>query len=139
MTRNYEMIEARILDALNMLHYSKNWLTSGILTEDLLFKQIEHFKLEDDSNTEHYRYQCLTTYLKSISFFSDDIISIILNLLEADEDVSMASSATITLLKTRSLTDKQFNDVADFLIRTFGEWPLKHISKEISHRKQNTP
>lgn len=133
------MIDRATMEALNTLHYSENWLTSGILTEDFLLKQIEQFELGEDSNTEHYRYKSLIIYLKSIPLFSDDMIGEILNVLESDEDVSMASSATIALLKTKSLTEKQFNDVANFSIQTFGEWLQKHISKEMEYRKQNTP
>jgi len=131
------MLNETTLKALKTLHYTQNWLSSGILTEDLLLKQIEQFKLGEDSNVEHYRYQTLTIYLRSITLFSDDIIGELLNILESDNDVSMASSGTIALLKTKSLTEKQFNDVADFLIQTFGEWSKKHISKEMECRKKD--
>ncbi len=68
--------------------------------------------------------------------FDNNNLRDILKLLGNDIDNSMASSATILILKMQALTNKQFKIVADFL-KTFGDWTTKYIDEAQKERIQN--
>jgi hypothetical protein len=119
---------------LTKLGYSKDWLNNGILTENILTEQYRKLCLGEDDKTEHYRFRTLCDYFKSKAFFDNNILRHILQLLQNDVDISMASSATILLLKNKALTDPQFDTVADFLKATFGERTIKYIDKAKKER-----
>lgn len=123
-------------DMLSKLNYSQYWLDCEVLTESILIEQIKELELGEDNNTEHYRYRTLSNYLKLKASFDNNHLRDILKLLEHDIDKSMASSATILILKMQALTDKQFNVVADFL-GTFGDWTRNYIDKAKKERRQN--
>ena len=116
-----------IQNMLSRLDYSQKWLDCGLLTESMLTEQIKELDSGDDDNTEHYRYRTLTNYLNFQSSFDDPTLRNIIELLRNDPDKSMASSATILLLKSKGLTNEQFDTVADFLITSFGHWTKKYI------------
>lgn len=122
------MVGTTIQNKLSKLGYSQHWLDSGVLTINGLEEQIKELDLGNDYNTEHYRYQTLTNYFKSQSCFDTAILKRVLSLLQSDNDKTMAGSATVDLLRKSSLTDEQFNTVADVL-QTFGGWTIKQIDR----------
>lgn len=122
-----------IYDNLIRLGYAQLWLESGILTDDNLEEQIKELDLGEDDNTEHYRYRTFTNYLNQRTSIDNSILKQIFHLLKIDADKAMANSAAICLLRNPSLTDKQFDTVADFL-QTFGDWAIKYIDKERQQR-----
>ena len=132
------MVDTNIQDRLLKLGYSQLWLDCGVLTEDGLKEQIEELELGEDENTEHYRYRTLIDYFNAQTSFDDNILTQVLQLLRGDSDNAMAGSATVDLLRKASLTDKQFDTVADFL-QTFGNWTIKQIDKARLHRKDRRP
>jgi hypothetical protein len=109
------------------LGYSQDWLNNGILTENILTEQYKQLRLGEDDNTEHYRYRK--------AFFDNNTLRHILQLLQNEADINMASSATILLLKNKALTNPQFDTVADFLKATFGERTIKYIDKAKKERE----
>jgi hypothetical protein len=117
------------------LGYSQDWLNNGILTENILTEQYKQLRLGEDDNTEHYRYRTLGDYFKSKAFFDNNTLRHILQLLQNEADINMASSATILLLKNKALTNPQFDTVADFLKATFGERTIKYIDKAKKERE----
>ena len=129
----YIMVNRTIQDKHLKLGYSQLWLDSGVLTNKSLEEQIKELDLGEDSNTEHYRYRTLTNYFAIQTSFDNITLKQILQLLQSDSDKVMAGSATVILLRKTSLTDEQFNNVADFL-QTFGEWTTKQIDKARQQR-----
>lgn len=127
------MVDTTIQDRLLRLGYSQLWLDSGVLTNDKLEEQIRELDLGEDDNTEHYRYRTLTSYFNRQTFFDNSILNQILRLLQSDSDKTMAGSATADLLRKPSLTDEQFDTVANFL-QTFGEWTTKQIDRARQQR-----
>ena len=130
------MISTKVQEQLFNLGYTKKWLDFGVLTEDKLRDQIKELELGIDDNQEHYRYKTLLTYFNEQTSFDDLEIENVLALLKSDSDKSMASSATLELLKKPFLDNNQFNAVASFL-QTFGDWTKKHIAKAIDQRIKN--
>jgi hypothetical protein len=127
------MSDTTILDKLIRLGYTQLWLDSGLLTIDNLKKQIIELELGEDDNTEHYRYRTFANYFNQQISFDNNILKQILQLLQSDSDKTMAGSATVGLLWKLSLTNEQFDIVADFL-QTFGDWTTKQIDKARQRR-----
>ncbi|AXE17806.1 hypothetical protein DR864_08690 [Runella rosea] len=122
------MVDTTIQDKLLRLGYSQLWLDNGILTIDSLNQQMKELELGEDDNIEHYRYQTFINYFASQAFFDNHSLKQILEILQSDNDKTMAGSATVGLLRKSSLTDEQFNTVADFL-KTFGDWATKQVNR----------
>lgn len=129
----HNMVNTTIQDRLLRLGYSQLWLNSGVLTDENLEAQIKQISLGEDDNTEHYRYRTLTNYFNQQTSFDNTILNKILRLLQSDGDKTMAGSATLDLLKKASLTDEQFDTVADFL-QTFGDRATKQIDRARQQR-----
>lgn len=122
------MVDTTIQDKLLRLGYSRLWLDSGVLTNDQLEKQIEELDTGEDDNTEHYRYRAFTDYFNAQASFDDNALQQVLQLLQNDEDTTMAGAATANLLEKSGLTDEQFDTVAGFL-QTFGNWTAKRVDR----------
>jgi hypothetical protein len=122
------MVDTTIQDRLLRLGYSQFWLDNGVLTIDKLEEQIKELDSGEDDNKEHYRYRTLTNYFNRQTSFNNSVLNQILRLLQSDSDKTMAGSATVNLLKKPSLTDEQFDKVADVL-QTFGDWTTKQIDR----------
>lgn len=122
------MVDTTIQGKLLRLGYSQRWLDSGVLTNNSLERQIKDLGLGEDDKTEHYRYRTLTHFFNAQTFFDNGVLEQILRLLENDNDKTMAGSATVELLRKLSLTDEQFDTVADFL-QTFGDWTTKQVDR----------
>lgn len=122
------MLKTTTLNKLTQLNYSPKWLESGILTEDMLAKQIEELNQGKDTNTEHYRYGVIRDYLQNRENIDDRSLAHVLELMLIDSDQSMSSSILIGLLKKRTLTDEQFVMVVDS-VKTYGNWTFRHIEK----------
>ena len=122
---------------LSKVDYQASWIKYGILTEKELDNQLQELSLGEDTNKEHYRYRTLSSYFKSKEVLSDVEIKQVVNLLRQDPDISMASSALITILKRPLLTDEQFELISETL-KTFGNWTERHIEKQkIIRQKKN--
>ncbi|MES2133138.1 MAG: hypothetical protein V4506_12400 [Bacteroidota bacterium] len=119
---------------LALLKYDQLWLDYEILTLDLLLKQANEFKNGKDENTEHYRYATFKNYLQTQSFLSEQLITNLIDIIKIDSDISMASSMAINLLKTKTLTESEFNTVTDFLKRSFSNNMQKYIDRETVSR-----
>lgn len=128
------MVDTTIQNKLLRLGYSQLWLDSGILTIDNLEKQIKELNLGEDENTEHYRYRTFINYFHQQASFENNTLNQVIHLLQTDCDKTMAGSATVDLLRKSSLTDEQFDTVAEFL-ETFGDWAAKQVDRS---RRQKT-
>lgn len=128
------MINTTIQNKLKRLGYSQLWLDSGVLTGESLEIQINELDLGEDDNTEHYRYRTFSKYLNQHTSFDNDTLLQLLQLLQSDNDKSMAGSATVDLLRKSSLTNEQFNTVVSVL-QTFGDWTIKQIDRARRQRK----
>lgn len=122
-----------IQDKLSRLEYSQLWLDSGVLTRDNLEEQSKQFEAGEDNNTEHYRYRTLIEYFGRQNLFDDSRLMEVLQLLQSDNDRTMAGSATLHLLRHSGLNNRQFEIVAGAL-QTFGAWTTKQIDRARQHR-----
>jgi hypothetical protein len=118
---------------LSVLGYTQRWLDHGILTEAQLQTQLTAFTGGEDPHTEHYRYQTLSSYIKSQYSMNDEDVSNLLELMVSDSDSTMASSAVILLLKQAYLTKNQFSTVC-LALAAFSEWTQKEIVRERDQR-----
>jgi hypothetical protein len=121
---------------LAILKYDQLWLDYNVLTFDILETQVNEFNNGKDENTEHYRYETFKNYLQTQSSLSEDQISHLFDIIKTDSDNSMASSMAIDILKTKTLTESQFNMVADLLKHSFGDNMQKYIDREIVWRQK---
>jgi len=78
------VIDTAIHNRLTMLGYTQDWLSSGILTEDILTVQYKRLCLGEDNNSEHYRYAAFMDYIESKMFFDDSALQFVLQLLKDD-------------------------------------------------------
>jgi hypothetical protein len=122
---------------LQLLKYDQLWLDYNVLTLDLLQTQVNEFKNGKDVNTEHYRYTTFKNYLQIQTSLSEELISKLFDIIKIDSDISMASAMAIDILKTKTLTESQFNMVADFLKYSFGDDMQKYIDREILWRQKH--
>ena len=127
------MVDTTIRDKLIRLGYSQLLLDSGLLTTDNLKEQIIELDLGEDDNTEQYRYRTFTNYFNQQTSFDNNLFKQIMQLLQSDSDKIMAGSATIDLLQKSSLTDEQFDTIADFL-QTFGDRKTKQVERARQQR-----
>jgi hypothetical protein len=123
-------------EKLAILKYDQLWLDYKVLTMDLLQTQVNEFNNGKDKNTEHYRFATFKNYLQAQTSISDEQISNLFDIIKTDSDISMASSMAIDILKTKTLTESQFNMVADLLKHSFGDNMQKYIDREIVWRKK---
>lgn len=123
-------------EKLAILKYNQLWLDYKILTLDILQTQVNEFNNGKDENTEHYRYETFKNYLQTQSSLSEEQISHLFDIIKTDSDNSMASSMAIDILKTKTLTESQFNLVADLLKLSFGNNMQKYIDREIVWRQK---
>jgi len=128
------MFDNSTLYNLARLDYSELWLDYGVLTEINLAKQIQELDTGEDTNKEHYRYKTLRHFLDNKLFLDNIALRHIVEILKADQDKAMSSSATIYLLKKNYLTNDQFDLVTVFL-KTFGDWTEKQIDKIKNDRR----
>lgn len=117
-------------DKLKLLNYDKIWLDNEILTEKLLLAQVLEFKNGEDKNAEHYRYSTFKSYLTAQQILSDTIISRLFDIIKVEVDTAMAKSMAIEILKTKSLSESQFEFVCEKLKLTFSEDMQVHIDRE---------
>ncbi len=123
-------------EKLAILKYDQLWLDYKVLTLDILETQVNDFNNDEDENTEHYRYLTFKNYLQTQSSLSVEQISHLFDIIKIDADNSMASSMAIDLLKTKTLTESQFNIVADLLKNLFGDHMQNYIDQEIFWRQK---
>ena len=123
------MSDTTFLINLSRLGYTKQWVDSGLLTQDRLYNQLELLKTGDDTNAEHYRYKTLTDFVDSKDTISDIDLSNFLDVAKDDTDSAMSSSAIVRLLEKDYLTDKQFEKVSASL-SAFGDWTGKVIVRQ---------
>lgn len=126
----------RLNDQLDLLNYSKDWLTTGLLKLDKLKEQVAEYEKGEDLNTEHYRYAAFKDNIDNQDSFDDEVLFNLLQLASQDEDPVMAGSVVVSLLRKKGLTDKQFHVVKEALMG-FGDWTNKVIEREIAKREKN--
>ena len=116
------------------LGYSEKWVKYGLLDEYSLRLQCSEFLINEDQNTEHYRYRTFLNWLRSKSELEDYEIANYIELALEDPDVSMAGSAMKELFTAPQITDKQY-EVIRLQLPKFGQWTEKLISRETLKRK----
>lgn len=121
---------------LSLLGYTSKWLDKGILTENLLDEQVLYYNTGEDPNLEHYRYKTLIGYINKQNELTDQSLAQVLELIEQEQDVSMAASVAIYIMKKKALTEQQFQLVAQTL-RKFGPWTEKEIYKQTAVRQSS--
>ncbi len=123
-------------EKLDLLKYDQLWLDYKVLTLDILQEQVTEFYKGKEENTEHYRYATFKNYLQTQSSLTEEQILYLFDIIKTDSDKSMASSMAIDILKTKMLTESQFNMVADLLKHSFGDNMQKYIDREIVWRQK---
>ena len=115
------------------LNYSEDWLKTGVLRLDTLQKQLAAYENGEDLNTEHYRYVVFKAYIDQRESFKNEEVSSLLRLAIQDNDAVMAGSVVADLCRKNGLTDQQFDEVKEVL-RSFGDWAIKVIDREVKRR-----
>lgn len=118
----------KLEEKLKKLGYSPEWIEFGILTQDVLDKQIDDHLETGHQSTEHYRYGAFRFWLSQQNDFDQRQIESYLHLAKCDPDQMMAGSAIIDLLRDSRLSDDDFCYVVN-AINEDGEWITKEIAK----------
>jgi len=114
-----------MINLLKQLGYSQYWLELGIIDESILRKLI--VLLEEDSNSEHHRYNILVKYINSKKYYSDKEVEKLILLLNNDSDQLMTSGIYVFLLSNGILSERQFDLVATEFIK-LGSWAIEKIA-----------
>lgn len=123
------------LDKLNRLGYTQSWLDFGILTEENLNNQTEHYNASADKNSEHYRYQTFKNFLELQPQVDNNLINKLFKIIQQDSDESMARAMGLDILKQKNVSDENFNVIGSYLKKLYGDSMQKYIDKEIQYRK----
>lgn len=128
------MTEQQLTTKLEKLGYTGAWLTSGVLTEEILLEQELLFDKGEDRNTEHYRYSTCNQYLRNKKIPTTSELESLFELLQHDPDTYMAGSVVIDVFNRIELTDEQFS----WFIRkvaVLGDWTEKTVLRQMFLRK----
>ena len=110
-------------DLLNKFGYTREWITIGIINEEILENQVD--SLESDPNPEHHRYVSLKNYLGTKNAFTDEEITALISLLSTDLELN--ATGYLYLLESNLLTENQFKDVSHSF-RQLGNWASDKIA-----------
>lgn len=115
------MEKESLLQKLSLLGYSIEWIEQGLLTEELLNKQIEELKKDEeeknivDDSTEHYRNAAFYHFIENRNIITDAEIEALI-IVANTESEDLYKGAISSLLEKNYLTDKQFEKLATYLL-----------------------
>ena len=116
------------------LGYSEKWVNYGLLTSEILNKQLAEYQIDQDQNTEHYRYGTFKDLLSQKKHFTNLEISQFIGLIFEDSNELMAGSALKELFIHTGISDEQF-DLIKIELSKFGDWTNKIIQREELKKK----
>lgn len=128
------MTEQQLTTKLEKLGYTYVWLTSGVLTEEILLEQERLFDKGEDRNTEHYRYSTCNQYLRSKKILTTSELECLFELLQNDPNTYMAGSVVIDVFNWIELTDEQFSWFIG-KVTALGDWTEKTVLRQTFLRK----
>lgn len=127
-------LETLMEEKLRSLGYTRKWIESGILTEEVLESQVKDVSGDGGVSNEHFRFSVLCNWLNEQIRASDSEIQYFLEVAVEDPDESMAGSSVEKLLHCSWLTDSQYLRVSNQL-KGYGTWTLKSIERASLKRK----
>ncbi|MDP6542520.1 MAG: hypothetical protein QGH60_00930 [Phycisphaerae bacterium] len=100
--------------ALARLGYDREWISSGIISEQFLLAQYAEIQMSDDDNAEHYRCGAYRNYIQSKQALSDDEIDNIFALTDCGPDgEDLRLNRVIELVRSGLLTAEQFGELGN--------------------------
>ena len=124
-------MESRIKEALKILGYTKDWIKTGVITEEFLVGQLEEFEKSEDKNQEHYRGGGFYNYISKVDKLSNNDIDNIFQLEDNGPDkCDLHLDRIIELIHSEKLTDHQLE-----LIEKYPEVNEAPIQKRYTRSK----
>ena len=117
-----------IAENLKKLAYHSKWIEYDFLDLNVLEKQINEFDSGEDPHEEHHRYHSFLLWINKQESFTDLEIKNFIELINLDEDQSMASGALSRLFRSDKLSISQYLKVKTQML-TYGDWAKKLIKK----------
>ena len=117
------------------LKYHPKWIEYNFISEVEVENQFLKFQKGVDKNDEHFRYKSFLKWISKRSKFTDDEVSKYIELVDLDEDQTMANSALIELFRSEKLTPTQYSEVRN-KISTYGDWAIRLIEKQEKPEEQ---
>lgn len=120
---------------ISKLGYTKKWVRFGIITEEEIGKQLEHFRQHHSVNEpENYRFSALTTWLENKTTLSNNDVENYMELVLEDSVPEMGGLAAKNMIENPLVSEAQFN-IIKLQFSYFGDWTDKIIQKETLFRR----
>ena len=84
---------------IEIVGFTPNWFELGVVDDDLILQYQRAWQTTDDRHLEHYRYRAFREYLNQACPLSETQCARLLELGEADPDLSLGGTIMANILK----------------------------------------